>query len=324
MTIETADTQLELGLGDDEKAVTVEITPEVAVSTSSKPSALETPDENRAAAEPKQKKKQVDELDNYTEKVQKRINKLTSQLRETERREKAALEYAQGVQRQAQDLQQRLHHTDTGRLSEAKTRSETQSIALKQIIRKAREEGDIDTETEAHERLTSLLMEQRRIAEASYAGEQEQQQRQQRQQQEAYQAQQAAQQVVQQRPKPDPRAEEWAERNTWFGQDKVMTHAVWGIHRQMIEEEGFDATTDEYYDELDKRVADTFPTKIRKETVAIQQEPRAQRPVQAVAPATRSSGVNTARRAVRLSPSQVAIAKKLGVPLEEYAKYVKD
>ena len=103
-----------------------------------------------------------------------------------------------------------------------------------------------------------------------------------------------------------------------------MTHAVWGIHRQMIEEEGFDATTDEYYDELDKRVADTFPTKIRKETVVIQQESRAQRPVQAVAPATRSSGVNTARRAVRLSPSQVAIAKKLGVPLEEYAKYVKD
>lgn len=323
MTIETADTQLDLGLGDGEKAVTVEVEPEAEASFSGKPSALESPEQNKEKSvertETTKKKPPDDELDHYTEKVQKRIDKLTSRLRETERREKAALDYAQGVQRQAQDLQQRLHHTDTGRLSEAKTRSETQSMALKQIIRKAREEGDIDTETDAHERLTSLLMEQRRIVEASYAREQEQQQLVANQQQ-------AAQQAAQQRlqpPRPDPRAEEWAERNAWFGQDKVMTHAVWGIHRQLIEEEGFDATTDEYYDELDRRVADTFPAKVKKESVS-QQEPRVQRPVQAVAPATRSSGVNTARRSVRLSPSQVAIAKKLGVPLEEYAKYVKD
>ena len=101
-----------------------------------------------------------------------------------------------------------------------------------------------------------------------------------------------------------------------------MTHAVWGVRRQLLEEEGFDAASDEYYDELDRRIFDIFPNRGRRENQPV--EHRTQRPVQTIAPATRSSGVNSARRAVRLSPSQVAIAKKLGVPLEEYAKYVKE
>ena len=309
MTIETEDTQLDLKLGDDEKAVTVSLE-ETQPDSSNRPTALQAP---VVVAEPPQKRKKTDELEDYSESVKKRIDKLTSRLRETERREQAAVEYAQGVQRQSQELEKRLLHTDNGRLSEAKTRSETQSIALKQIIRKAREEGDIDTETEAHERLTSLMFEQRSMTEEA------------RTKQQAYEWQQAqqAQQARQAPAKPDPRAEDWAERNPWFGQDTVMTHAVWGIHRQLIENEGFDASTDEYYDELDRRVVDTFPNRARRETTQ-PAEIRVQRPVQAVAPATRSSGVNTARRSVRLSPSQVAIAKKLGVPLEEYAKYVKD
>ena len=315
MTIETEDTQLDLKLGDDEKAVTVSLE-ETQPDSSNRPVALQAP-EVVADASPRRKK--TDELEDYSENVKKRIDKLTSRLRETERREQAAMEYAQGVQRQSQELEKRLLHTDNGRLSEAKTRSETQSIALKQIIRKAREEGDIDTETEAHERLTSLMFEQRSMTEEARA---KQQAYESQQAQQAHQAQQA-QQAQQTPARPDPRAEEWAERNQWFGKDTVMTHAVWGIHRQLIENEGFDASSDEYYDELDRRVVDTFPSKARRETTQ-PAETRAQRPVQAVAPATRSSGVNTARRSVRLSPSQVAIAKKLGVPLEEYAKYVKD
>ena len=309
MTIETEDTQLDLKLGDDEKAVTVSLE-ETQPDSSNRPTALQAP---VVVAEPPQKRKKTDELEDYSESVKKRIDKLTSRLRETERREQAAVEYAQGVQRQSQELEKRLLHTDNGRLSEAKTRSETQSIALKQIIRKAREEGDIDTETEAHERLTSLMFEQRSMTEEA------------RTKQQAYEWQQAqqAQQARQAPAKPDPRAEDWAERNPWFGQDTVMTHAVWGIHRQLIENEGFEASSYEYYDELDRRVVDTFPNRARRETTQ-PAEIRVQRPVQAVAPATRSSGVNTARRSVRLSPSQVAIAKKLGVPLEEYAKYVKD
>ena len=135
-------------------------------------------------------------------------------------------------------------------------------------------------------------------------------------QQAAYQAQQPSQQQV------DPRVEEWAEKNKWYGRDNVMTHAAWGIHRQLIQVEGFDPSSDEYYDELDKRIRDAFPHKF-EETSGTQA--RATRTVQTVAPASRSSGINNAaRRTVKLTPSQVAIAKKLGVPLEEYAKYVKE
>jgi len=315
MTIETEDTQLDLKLGDDEKAVTINLE-ETQPDSSNRPVALQAPE---VVADTPTKRKKPDELGDYSENVKKRIDKLTSRLRETERREQAAVEYAQGVQRQSQELEKRLLHTDNGRLSEAKTRSETQAIALKQIIRKAREEGDIDTETEAHERLTSLMFEQRSMTEETQAKQQAYDSRQAQLAQQAQQAQRAPQAPAQ----PDPRAEEWAERNQWFGKDTVMTHAVWGIHRQLIENEGFDASSDEYYDELDRRVVDTFPNKVKRET-AQPAETRVQRPVQAVAPATRSSGVNTARRSVRLSPSQVAIAKKLGVPLEEYAKYVKD
>jgi len=312
MTIETENTALDLKLGDDEKAVTINLE-ETPPDSSNRPTALQSP---TVVAESPQKRKKTDELEDYSENVKKRIDKLTSRLRETERREQAAMEYAQGVQRQAQELETRLLYTDNGRLSEAKTRSETQTIALKQIIRKAREEGDIDTETEAHGRLTALMFEQRSMTEQAQALQQAHQMQQARQTQQAQQAQRSP-------AKPDPRAEEWAGKNLWFGQDTVMTHAAWGIHRQLIENEGFDAASDEYYDELDRRVADTFPNRARRETTQTV-ETRVQRPVQAVAPATRSSGVNTARRSVRLSPSQVAIAKKLGVPLEEYAKYVKD
>jgi hypothetical protein len=121
---------------------------------------------------------------------------------------------------------------------------------------------------------------------------------------------------------PDIRAEEWAESNEWFGQNTVMTHAVRGIHVDLVQKEGFDPSTEEYYDEIDRRIRDIFP---REFDPVPTPNNRSRRPVQPVAPATRSSGVNnTARRTVRLSPSQVAIAKKLGVPLEEYAKHVKD
>jgi hypothetical protein len=120
----------------------------------------------------------------------------------------------------------------------------------------------------------------------------------------------------------DPRVEEWAERNPWYGRDTAMTHAAWGIHRQLIQVEGFDANSDEYYDALDTRLRQTFPQKLGGQQQA--QTNRSARSVQTVAPASRSSGINNARRTVKLTPSQVAIAKKLGVPLEEYAKYVKD
>jgi hypothetical protein len=209
---------------------------------------------------------------------------------------------------------------DSERLGEANGRIQTQVVALKQIIRKAREEGDIDTETEAQQRLTALTLEQSQITAAT-------QQREQQQQAWNYQQEVAAQQAAQQpqaqvQQEIDPRVEDWAERNPWYGRDTAMTHAAWGIHRQLIQVEGFDPASNEYYDELDNRLKQAFPQKLGSQPQA--QTNRTTRNVQTVAPASRSSGINNARRTVKLTPSQVAIAKRLGVPLEEYAKYVKD
>ena len=301
--------QLEFELGADEKETEV---------------ALETPDEEKneasqvevqqEAAEEKQSQK--DELDTVSEAVQKRIAKLTAKMREAERREQAAIEYAKGLQNQAQELQQKLVSTDYSRLNETKTRLETQQATLRQIIKKAREEGDIDTETEAQQRLGELAYEQRQVA--AYLQQQETMREKQ-----VAEAQQPQPQQQRQRPKPSPRAEKWASENSWFGQDRTLTYAAWGIHQTLIEDEGVDPNTEEYYTELDRRLREEFPRRFASQQ-AEQPVTRQQRPASAVAPATRSSGVASTRRSVRLSPSQVAIAKKLGVPLEEYAKYVKE
>jgi hypothetical protein len=263
-------------------------------------------------------KKPDSELNQYSENVKKRIDKLTARLRETQRREEAAITYARNVQAEAQQMQQRMFRTDEERLHEAKGRIETQVVALKQIVRKAREEGDIDTETEANQRLTDLIYEQRQVAEENQRREVYVRQ----QSQVPVQPVQQAQPQQYQQPAPvDPKLEDWMEKNPWYGQDTVMTNTAWGIHKQLVINEGFDGSSDEYYDELDKRMRGTYPRKFSPQA----QNNSTTRNVQSVAPATRSSGVNSsARRTVRLSPSQVAMAKKLGVPLEEYAKYVKE
>ena len=300
--------QLEFDLGEGEKATTValEEAPEQESSAAAAP-APEAPAVETTS--------HADELGSVNEAVQKRIAKLTAKMREAERREQAALEYAKGLQNQASQLQQKLVHTDYSRLSEAKTRLETQQTQLRQIIAKAREEGDLNTEIEAQERLTSLLQEKGQVS--NWLQQQEAAVRNPQPQQYVPQTQ------PQQPPKPDERAEEWAARNTWFGQDRVLTYAAWGIHQDLIEREGVDPQSDEYYTELDRRLREEFPKKFAGEQSSNQYS-RQQRSAPAVAPASRSSGINSARRTVRLSPSQVAIAKKLGVPLEEYAKYVKE
>lgn len=308
------DTQLEFDLGADEKPA--EITFDEPIDSSKQQ--META--NRAVAESQPEREQREELDHVSDAVQKRIAKLTARMRESERREQAALEYARGLQSQAQELQQKLVHTDYSRLNEAKTRLETQQATLKAIIKKAREENDIDTETEATQRLSELVMEQRQVS--GWLQTQEQQIKQPQQVQPPAPPQQTYQPQPQQAAAPSPKAEEWAARNKWFGQDRVLTYGAWGIHQTLVENEGFDPNSDEYYTELDRRLREEFPKRFPDESP--QQTNRQQRSAPAVAPATRSSGINSARRTVRLSPSQVAIAKKLNVPLEEYAKYVKE
>jgi hypothetical protein len=304
--------QLEFNVGEDESPATVQLKEDGTAEQVNKP---QDPEVSVSA----QKSDTRSEVDQYSEGVQKRIDKLTARLRETQRREQAALEYAKNVQARAQQLEQQYLHTDQDRINEAKGRIETQVVALKQIIRKAREESDVDTETEAQQRLAALTLESSQVSHAEA-------QRQAYMQQVALQQQHAAQQAAMQRAQPqttqpqdlDPRVEEWVEKNPWYGRDTVMTHAAWGIHRQLIEVEGVDPSSDTYYDEINRRIRDAFPRKFAQSGTTRNVQ-------QTVAPASRSTGLNqAARRTVKLTPSQVAIAKKLGVPLEEYAKYVKE
>jgi len=300
--------QLEFKIGEDEQAADVELNDETGEATLQSKEEAPVVEQEEAPVQ-----KQEEELEQYSDKVKKRIDKMTARLREAQRREEAALEYAKNVQSQLQQANQRYQTSDQQRLSETKSRIETQSVALKQIIRKAREEGDVDTEMEAQERLAQLVMEQRQLQNYEAVAQQ-------RAQQPEQPVQQAQPQRPQQPARLDPKAEQWAEDNPWFGKDTVMTHAAWGIHRELVQNEGVDPQSDEYYDELNRRIRETFPQKFAQSS----QNSRSSRSAQAVAPANRSSGVNSARRTVRLTPSQVAIAKKLGVPLEEYAKYVKE
>jgi hypothetical protein len=302
------DDQLEFKIGEDEQAADVELNDETGEATLQTKEQAPVVEQEEAPVQ-----KQEEELEQYSDKVKKRIDKMTARLREAQRREEAALEYAKNVQSQLQQANQRYQTSDQQRLSETKSRIETQSVALKQIIRKAREEGDMDTEMEAQERLAQLVMEQRQLQ--SYEALAQQQRAQPQPEPQAQQP-----QRPQQPARLDPKAEQWAEDNPWFGKDTVMTHAAWGIHRELVQNEGVDPQSDEYYDELNRRIRETFPQKFAQSS----QNSRSSRSAQAVAPANRSSGVNSARRTVRLTPSQVAIAKKLGVPLEEYAKYVKE
>ncbi len=205
-------------------------------------------------------------------------------------------------------------------MGEARGRLDTQILALKNVIKRAREENDIDTETEAQQRLTTALWEQQKLLDTERQAKEQ-----------PVVVPQAP--VKQEQPAPRPvdlRAEEWAEKNPWFGKDVVMTNTVRGIHVELVRNEGFDPTSEEYYDEIDRRMRSLFPQRFQgrqeqREEPAPQNN-RGTRPASTVAPASRPSGVNstaTARRMIRLKPSEVAIAKKLGVPLEEYAKYVK-
>lgn len=250
--------------------------------------------------------KDEDELAQYSESVQRRIRTLTGKYREEERQRQAAVEYAEGVKKQNEELKARLDKQTESYVGEFGTRIESQVIAAKEAYKKAYEDGDADAMFEAQQNISRLAMEQSRYDEIKDRGQQQ------------VEAPQAAPQAAPQQPaKPDPKAEAWASKNEWFGSDQTMTYAAFGIHRQLIEDEGFDPTSDEYYTELDRRVRTEFPHKF-KESV------RDTGPRVASAESTASKSSKKGRRTVKLTPSQIAIAKRLNVPLEEYAKYVKE
>lgn len=270
----------------------------------------ETADETPQEAEPD---KTEDELGQYSESVQRRISKLTNRFREEERQRQAAVEYAEAVQKQNQELRERIDKLDTSYVGEFGSRVESDAVAAKEAYKKAYDEGDADGMFEAQQRISKIALEQARYEEAKRRNE-ERQSVPPTQEPVAPQAQQQTQQPAQ----PDPKAEAWANKNEWFGNDQTMTYAAFGIHRQLIEEEGFDPTSDEYYTELDKKIRNEFPHKF-------QETKRESGPRVASAESTASkTSSKKGRRTVKLTPSQIAIAKRLNVPLEEYAKYVKE
>jgi len=304
--------ELEFDIGENEQEATVDMNED---GTEAKLVEEEKPEvEEEEKPEEKQAAPDSDELDNYSEKVKKRIDKLTARLREHQRREEAAIEYAKSVQQTNEELQKQYAQTNTQRMGEAKGRIDTQILSLKSVIKKAKEEGDFETETEAQQRLTQALWEKNNVEQAELQARSAPAQEPQRMPEEL------SQPIAQ----VDEKAEDWAERNPWFGKNIVMTNTVQGIHMELVKNEGFDPSSDEYYDEIDRRMSSLFPQAFQTQQEEPAQTNRSARPVQTVAPATRSSGVNSsARRTIKLKPSEVAIAKKLGVPLEEYAKFVK-
>ena len=241
--------------------------------------------------------------------TQKRIGRLTKKMREAERREKEAIRYAQGVQQESQTLKERLQTLDTNYVSEYSNRVSSQMTQAEEALARAIEIGDSAATVEAQRTLTNLAIQADRAEQAKMQSERA------KEQEAAAQQYQAQQYQAQQPKRPDRKAEQWALRNSWFGDDEAMTYAAFGIHKKMVEEEGCDPTSDDYYTELDSRIAEKFN---------IGETASNKRPVQTVVGATRNTTSGRNGKRVRLTPSQVAIAKKLGVPLEEYAKYVKD
>ena len=254
---------------------------------------------------------QEDQFEKAESSTQKRIDRLTKKMREAQRREEEAINYAKQVQDEATKLKERFSALDSNYVTEYSNRVSTQMEQTEKELARAMELGDTAAVVEANKKMIALSAENERANQAKLAQERQQQQVQ--QQQAAPQQMQAAPQ--QQIKRPDPKAQDWASRNEWFGQDEAKTFAAFGIHKKLVEDEGFDPTSDEYYTELDRRISDTFGGEAKSAS---------KRPAQTVAGVSRSTSGRSSGKKVRLTPSQVAIAKKLGVPLEEYAKYVKE
>ncbi|MDA7745156.1 hypothetical protein N8908_01380 [bacterium] len=253
------------------------------------------------------------ELDSYSKGVQSRIKKLTEKYRQEERDKAEAVRVSTQLLEENKKLKSRVQALDTGYLSEYGSRIESQTDAAKRVYKEAYEAGDTDKMLEAQQALSNIAIETQRYNTAKARADQQAKVQVQQQQQPV---QQPVQQQQQQ--KADPRAQDWATKNDWFGKDKVMTAAAFALHSQLTDDEGFDPSSDEYYTEVDRRIRAEFPHKFQtaKKSGGGSQ----------VASAGNSASRSTkqGRRSVKLTHSQVAIAKKLGVPLEEYAKYVKE
>jgi hypothetical protein len=255
--------------------------------------------------------KDDDKLEEYSKGVQARIAKLTRKMREAERREQAALDYAKGVEESRKKLESKFKKTDSDYIKKFETSIQTGLEAAQKELAAAIDAGDSKAQVEANKRIATLAFENAKLEQIKQSQEETIEEKPTKPSQV-----QNAPNVTQQTENPDPRAEAWASKNTWFGTDRAMTYTAFEIHKDLTEKEGYDPNSDEYYAEVDKRIRVDFPHKFGKT------DKNTTAPVQTVASAQRS--VKPGRKTVRLTSSQVAIAKKLGVPLEEYAKQLKN
>ena len=253
------------------------------------------------------KDEKADKLKSYSEGVQKRIAKLTRKMREAERQKEEALAFAQSVKQERDSLQSRFVKADKSYVSEFETRVKSNMEAARSALRTAIEAGDVDAQVKAQEQMATLNADAVRLA--SLKSQQETEPKVEKQVN-------VSPSQAEQPVRTDPKAEAWAARNSWFGNDTAMTYTAFDMHKTLVEKEGYDPQSDEYYEEIDKRLRVEFPNKFDKVADTTTEKAK---PAQTVASARRPA--NTGRRkTVKLTPSQVAIAKRLGVPLEEYAK----
>jgi hypothetical protein len=250
-----------------------------------------------------------DELQDYSDGVQKRIAKLTRKMREAERQREEAVAYAQMTKAEKDKLESKLSTLDKSYVKEFESRVTTNMDAARQALKVSIEAGDVDGQVAAQEQIAKLAQDASRLGALKTLNEEAP-----KQERPVYQA------PTPRRAQTDPKAEAWARDNSWFGTDSAMTHTAFDLHKKLVEEEGYDPQSDEYYQEVDTRIRLEFPHKFDNIDSSTTERTK---PVQNVASARRSSSTGRKNKTVRLSPSQVAIAKRLGVPLEDYAKQLK-
>ena len=294
---------------------------EINLDEKGEPEKIETPVEEKIEVEQvpqdktfenerETKLEKKDEVQEYSEGVQKRIAKLTRKMREAERQKEEAIAFAESTNKQKSELEGRLSRLDKSYTSEFETRVKTNMTAARQALKTAIESQDVEGQIAAQEQIANLTMDGARLS-AMKAAEQAKPEPKEVN---------VTPQQTRQPAQSDPMAEAWASENAWFGNDSAMTYTAFDIHKTLVEKEGFDPKSKEYYDEVDSRIRLEFPHKFDK--VEGNTTERA-KPVQNVASAKRSASTGRKNKTVRLTPSQVAIAKRLGVPLEEYAKQLK-
>ena len=252
------------------------------------------------------KSEDKDELKEYSDGVQRRIAKLTRKMREAERQKEEAIAFAESTKRQKDEVEGRLSKLDKSYVSEFENRVSSNLVAAKQALKTSIEAQDVEGQVKAQEQIATLTMDAARLNTLKTRVEKPVQEKEVK-----INPQRSTQSVV-----TDPRAEDWASQNSWFGNDSAMTYTAFDIHKRLVESEGYDPKSEEYYEEVDKRIRVEFPHKFDK---IEDNSTERTKPVQNVASANRSASTGR-KKTVKLTPSQVAIAKRLGVPLEDYAK----